>query len=73
MYLRYESQRCMHVSTTLKKYQLYEILTLKMLRVSKVGPLLGQYFQIAVSCVVHSLTYGITLTKPDDNHFSNNQ
>lgn len=29
MYLRYELQRCLHVSTTLKKYQLYEILTLK--------------------------------------------
>lgn len=44
-----------------------------MLRVSKVRPLLGQYIKIAVSCIVHSLTYGITLTKPDDNHFSNNQ
>lgn len=44
-----------------------------MLRVSKARPLLGQYIKIAVSCVVHSLTYGITLNKPDDNNFSNNQ
>lgn len=73
MYLRYELQRCMHVSTSLKKYQLYEILTLKNAASFKGKTFIRTYIKIAVSCVVHSLTYGITLTKPDDNHFSNNQ